>query len=483
MYNAGKSIAERLQKLEAHLERENSVLLNTVKSFRELDKVAYKLGLLNKSESFATKIPWWPLVSILGTFSAGKSSFINSYLGAKIQRSGNQAVDDKFTVISYSPEAHTLPGVALDADPRFPFYQISNDIEHVATGEGQRIDTYLQLKTYPSPNLVGKVLIDSPGFDADAQRNSTLRITDHIIDISDLVLVFFDARHPESGAMRDTLQHLVGNTINRPDASKFLYILNQLDTCAREDNPEDVVAAWHRALAEQGLTAGRFFTIYNPDVAIPFEDDNQRLRFETKRDVDLADIHERMQRVEVERAYRIIGALEKTALDIKEQIVPLLQKNMRKWRKIVLIGDSIAFGLLFCGIGALSIKLDFWSDFSFILPTLETISNSQILAIGITVFVCVAVHVMVRKLGTKLVTRQLARTENPFRGDINQAFLKNTRPWRSIFSTTPVGWGLRTRNRITMVLNNIESYIQTLNDRFTNPDGDANQTTGSPQPE
>jgi GTPase SAR1 family protein len=132
---------------------------------------------------------------VLGTFSAGKSTFINHFLGYKVQRSGNQAVDDRFTVICYSREAtaHALPGIALDSDPRFPLYQISKDIDVAAAGEGKRIDTYLQLKTCPSEALRGKILIDSPGFDADAQRTATLRITDHIIDLSDLVLVFFDA--------------------------------------------------------------------------------------------------------------------------------------------------------------------------------------------------------------------------------------------------------------------------------------------------
>ena len=58
-------------------------------------------------------------------------------------------------------------GVALDADPRFPFYRISHEIEEVSEGEGRRIDAYLQLKTCPSERLRGKILIDSPGFDAD----------------------------------------------------------------------------------------------------------------------------------------------------------------------------------------------------------------------------------------------------------------------------------------------------------------------------
>src|SRR5690606_41097475 len=86
-------------------------------------------------------------------------------------------------------------------------------------------------------------------------------ITNHIIDLSDLVLVFFDARHPEPGAMRDTLEYLVAGTLQRPDFNKFLYVLNQIDNAARENNPEEVFAAWQRALAQKGLTAGRFYRI------------------------------------------------------------------------------------------------------------------------------------------------------------------------------------------------------------------------------
>ncbi len=67
--------------------------------------------------------------------------------------------------------------------------------------------------------------------------------------------------------MHDTLKHLVTQTIHRPDASKFLYILNQIDTAAREDNLEDVSASWQRALAQKGLITGRFYRIYNPDAA------------------------------------------------------------------------------------------------------------------------------------------------------------------------------------------------------------------------
>jgi len=123
-----KSIRERLVKLESHLNNENPLLVDVVSQFKKLDTVAYKMGLLKTNQSYATSIPWWPLVSILGTFSAGKSSFINNFLGDKLQLTGNQAVDDKFTVITYSnsTENRVLPGIApsyrcLSTNENVPF--------------------------------------------------------------------------------------------------------------------------------------------------------------------------------------------------------------------------------------------------------------------------------------------------------------------------------------------------------------------------
>jgi len=177
MVRPDKTIVKRFDSLKMHLERENPTLIDAIGGFRKLDDVGYRTGLLNTDDSYAMQISWWPLVSILGVFSAGKSSFINSYLGQTLQKTGNQAVDDKFTVVCFGEErsGQVLPGLALDADMRFPFYRVSEEIENVAEGEGRRIDAYLQLKVTDAEVLRGKILIDSPGFDADEQRTSTLK--------------------------------------------------------------------------------------------------------------------------------------------------------------------------------------------------------------------------------------------------------------------------------------------------------------------
>ena len=467
-------LKSRLLSLQDNLATENPILIDAVDSFKELDKVAYRLGLLSTDQSFATTISWWPLISVLGTFSAGKSSFLNSYLDVNLQLTGNQAVDDKFTVICYSQEdkVRVLPGLALDADPRLPFYQISEEIEKVSAGEGSRIDTYLQLKTCKSDVLKGKILIDSPGFDADEQRNATLKITDHIIDLADLVLVFFDARHPEPGAMKDTLEHLVEGTIRRNDAGKFLFILNQMDSTAKEDNAEQVVAAWQRAVVQTGLSTGRFYCIYNEKIAPEIPDEFLSKRYKEKLDIDMGEIEHRMQEVSVERVYRIIGALENTANQIENVAVPKIKEAMDSWYRSVLITDGIIYGLLISLLVGLSIYAGYWVDWSFQPPWLESLKTSSVVqgfVAATFILVFGGIHFWVRRMTARRVVKKLPTENGP--GNIAAAFIKNTYPLRSVFAFKPTGWGWRGRKAIDRVRNEADNFVKALNDNFADPLG------------
>jgi hypothetical protein len=483
-----KTIRKRLKSLELHLKEENPILVSAVDGFRQLSRIGYAMGLLDTSESYATQIPWWPLVSVLGTFSAGKSTFINHYLSYPLQDTGNQAVDDKFTVVCYSGESEvrTLPGLALDADPRFPFYQTSEELDKVESGQGRRIDAYLQLKTCSSDNLKGRILIDSPGFDADEQRSATLRLTNHIIDLSDLVLVFFDARHPEPGAMSDTLAHLVGATKDRADSSKFLYILNQIDVTAREDNPEEVVGAWQRALAREGLTAGKFYSIYDPEAAVPIENEALRRRFEWKRDQDMSEIFGRIEQVSVERAYRIVGALEKHAQEIEDYYVPQIRELIGRWRRLVLSWDA---GLLLVG-GILGVGSRFLPP-SMAAPVddgVQRVLASPSLTVGAVaavVAVLLYLHFRVRRWTAARVRRDIARLYVGEEAErLTRAFNRNVRYWRSIFDPDPAGWSGRNRRALRNIIGDANRLVQTLNDRFTDPSGKRPAATAEePAPE
>jgi GTPase Era involved in 16S rRNA processing len=478
-------IERRIKDLEDHLSAENKddkTLLQAVRSYRKLDNIAYRLGILDEEQSYATRVSWWPMIAILGTFSSGKSTFINSYVGHNLQRTGTQAVDDKFTVICYSNQgdAKTLPGVALDADPRFPFFQISRSIAEVVSAGNQRIDAYLQLKTCPSEAMRGKILIDSPGFDADSQRAATLRITDHIIGLADLVLVFFDARHPEPGAMHDTLYHLVTQTIDRPDSNKFLYILNQMDVTAKEDNPEEVVAAWQRALAGAGLTAGRFYRIYNKKAALVISDPKVQERLEHKCEADMSEIRQRMHQVETERAYRIIGNLEQTAKDMEHKLMPQVTGLIESWRKKVLLRDaSVALVAALVGGAALS-ATGTWEGFSALLG--KIVDNPTTLGISAAIIAAIAVyiHAMMRQGAAQSVLRQLQLevADEDMREQLVRAFRRNTRWWRSIFMNQPSGWNTHTRKEIAAILGDANNYVQDLNSRFADPSGNTTRTAG-----
>ncbi len=480
MSHSSTKINKLIESLQKHLADEhpdNPVLAKAVKSFRKLDYVGHSIGLINKDESYATCVTWWPMIAVLGTFSAGKSTFINNLLNLHLQRTGNQAIDDKFTVICYSRhnEAKTLPGVALDADPRFPFFQISRSIEEISEAGQQRIDAYLQLKTCPSENIRGKILIDSPGFDADNQRASTLRLTQHIINLSDLVLVFFDARHPEPKAMQDTLAYLVSASLNRADANKFLYILNQMDVTAQEDNPEEVVSAWQRSLAEVGLVTGRFYRIYNPDSAVPIDNPQIKERYEKKRSEDMADINIRMQQIEVERSYRIVGKLEQTATGIKSLAINKLTTMLKHWKRKVILIDSLVFGTLAIVMGVTLTLTDSWNLVKTLITDVMTTETSSLIILLLILGTIGYIHFSIRRFVANKILKNLTdelEDDQDICKQYTQAFNKSTSAYRPMFLQNPAGWNEVTQQTVDEVIDEANDYIQALNDQFTNPSGD-----------
>lgn len=449
---------ERYKKLKEYLSAENPVLLDVIDKYKALDKIGHKIGFIAPDETYTSHISWWPMISVLGTFSAGKSSFINEYIGTAIQQSGNQAVDDKFTVICYgnNEEATTLPGLALDADPRFPFYNISEEINKVDPGEGNRANLYLQLKTLKSPKLKGKILIDSPGFDADSQRDAVLRITNHIVEMSDLVLIFFDARHPEPGAMRDTLEHLVATTIGHKDSNKVLYILNQIDTTAKEDNLEDVISSWQRALAKEGLISGNFYSIYNEDAATSIKDEAMRQRLKSKKNADLAHIVERMDKVSIERAYRIIKALDDLSREMKEEKLPLLQEVLQEWRRKVLWTDLSVFVVLLIVVGALQFQFNLLASMNSLVGTM--------VGGGLFVFIFLFVHMKARNFFAQSASKKWKEKDS----SISKAVMHNTKWWRTTFGFG-ANWHKNTKAKLDLLMTQGREAIQRLNDQFVSP--------------
>ena len=64
-----------------------------------------------------------------------------------------------------------------------------------------------------------------------------------------------------------------------------------------------------------------------------------------------------MEQVEIKRAYRIVGSLEKTARGFEETTVPALQQMLERWRKRTLIGDAVAAVLLIAAFFGVTTQL------------------------------------------------------------------------------------------------------------------------------
>jgi hypothetical protein len=83
------------------------------------------------------------------------------------------------------------------------------------------------------------------------------------------------------------------------------------------------------------------------------------------------------------------------------------------------------------------------------------------------------VHFSIRRLTANYISRKLlAEFKNSeWQANYARAFQKNSRWYRILLKRNPVGWGRRTKRRLAKVIENTNTYIQKLNDMYTNPSG------------
>ena len=82
-------------------------------------------------------------------------------------------------------------------------------------------------------------------------------------------------------------------------------------------------------------------------------------------------------------------------------------------------------------------------------------------------------HFIVRKAAAATVMpwlrKQVAEKQPP--GNVIEAFRQNARRWQTVLTGTPDGWNSWSEGRVAKVLHDCESYVRSLNERFTNPKG------------
>ena len=162
----------------------------------------------------------------------------------------------------------------------------------------------------------------------------------------------------------------------------------------------------------------------------------------------------------------------------RRKAAPELTASLQQWKKRVIWGDGIIFGLIFVLFLFFSTELGYWQGLSFAPPWLESFTSTPWMMYGsliVILLVIYGLHHLVRSITAKGIMKKLsgrAEVAADIKGDLSQAFYRNTRPWRTIFSKTPAGWGHWARKRLYQVTQDADGYVQILNDRFTNPSGD-----------
>ena len=149
------------------------------------------------------------MVLLLGNHSAGKSTFVNTLLGEKVQTTGVAPTDDGFTLIKKGTTTLEEDGPTMVGTRSHGFQDLAKF--------GSTFVNLLRMKVRSLPadtlcpdNLIivdSPGMIDSPGGEAVSDRGyDLLQVTRWFAERADCILIMFDPANP--GTTGETLDVL-----------------------------------------------------------------------------------------------------------------------------------------------------------------------------------------------------------------------------------------------------------------------------------
>ena len=432
---ADKTVSKHLVNLEKQFASTDPVLQKSVKVFQELDEIEFEMGLIDSDETTARRCSWWPLISTVGGYSPAKSEFLNRFLGVQIQSTRH-----KFTVLQYTPQSTsaTLPGTALDADHRLPFYQISRDIELTITGEGNKVNSYLELITVNSAKLKNKLIIDAPVLNPSVENSVNSLLRQHVIGISDLVLVFTDLFETDPEFNRET----IASIIQHQDTNKFLFVIDHSELSLEAHKSQEIITSWQRRLADFGIFTGHYVVL--------------------SQNSDIAQIEQRINNLSNDRSYRVLESLEQSIRAVDDVVMEEVESALTTWKErcnvtTLIILSFIIMLSLFAEI-AVGI-LDFLFD-----PIIGPIIILTLIAI------LTPLHIIISRVHAKFIINQLHKRQKQLNisEDLSGLFEKSLSFWRMLLpSNQPVGKNKKNRKKLNTLLEQTKDLVQALNDQFS----------------
>ncbi|KAF9177222.1 EH domain-containing protein 1 [Haplosporangium sp. Z 11] len=196
------------------------------------DVYSYKIRPLEKAynyEHFSSSAPLGnddiaakPMVLLIGQYSTGKTTFINSLLKKSYPSShiGVEPTTDRFVAVMDNPTERIIPGNAAAVSSSLPFKGLDRF--------GQAFLSRFQVSQTPSPVLQNFTIVDTPGIlSGDKQRDRGYDYTSVIewfAERADLVLLLFDSHKLDiSNELKAAIHALKGHE------EKVRVVLNKSD--------------------------------------------------------------------------------------------------------------------------------------------------------------------------------------------------------------------------------------------------------------
>ena len=202
-------------------------------------------------------------VMIIGNHSAGKSSFINWYIGESVQTTGVAIETRGFTYVTSGRKRETLKG-----DATFAFY---DHIDGLQKFKGISDNVFTEISTSKEKNFSCVDLLDSPGM-VDGEMEYPFDVTESIVwlaDHVDLILCFFD---PIGQALCKRTMDTVAR-LNENHSEKLAYYMSKADQVEKESDRQRVLIQITQNLGGRIKNSHAFKlpTIYLPrdDLAVP----------------------------------------------------------------------------------------------------------------------------------------------------------------------------------------------------------------------
>jgi len=211
-------------------------------------------------------LKWKSIVLVLGNFSSGKSTLINEFLEADIQRTGQAPTDDSFTILT-APEpgnpAAQIPGTDLVNNDRLPFTALKK--------YGEQLTAHFLLRQFDSPLLGDLAIIDSPGMlDAVTEKDRGYDydgVIGELARLADLVILMFDPH--KAGTVREVYDTIRLTLPENAGEDRIVFVMSRIDEC---DNTADLVRSygtlcWNLSQMTGRKDIPRIFLTYSPNTA------------------------------------------------------------------------------------------------------------------------------------------------------------------------------------------------------------------------